>query len=194
MRSNVVFNRNKHNGFTLIETIVGIVVLAVSLSVITNLIYPIAEQSAEQLHQIKAAELGQSMLNEIQSKAFDQNSDMVGGQVRCGEYTALVCSPAMGPENGIGGRPDNDEDSRDSFNDVDDYNNLIYSTGNIENSQGQVLNLYTGYAMKVTVCNDSDYDGDCSTNSDNSTAKLITIAVTTPTNFDVVFATYKVNF
>jgi MSHA pilin protein MshD len=193
MRSNVAFNRMKHKGFTLIETIVGLVVLAVSFSVITTIIYPIAEQSAEQLHQIKAAELGQSMLNEIQSKAFDQNSDMAGGLIRCGEF-AVVCSPVMGPEDGNDGRPDDDEDSRDLFNDVDDYNNLIYSAGNIENSQGQVLNLYTGYAISVRVCNDSDYDGDCSTNIDNSTAKLITVIVTTPTNFDIVFATYKVNF
>jgi MSHA pilin protein MshD len=183
----------KHKGFTLIETIVGLVVLAVSFSVITTLIYPIAEQSSEQLHQIKAAELGQSILNEIQSKAFDQSSDMAGGLFRCGEY-AVACSTVMGPENGIDGRPDFNEDSRDLFNDADDYNDLIYGVGNIENSQGQIFNLYTGYAMSVRVCNDSDYDGDCSTNIDNSTAKLITVIVTTPTNLDIVFATYKVNF
>lgn len=193
MRSNIIFNGMRNKGFTLIETIVGIVVLAVSLSVITTLIYPIAEQSAGQLHQIKAAELGQSMLNEIQNKAFDQNSDMAGGLIRCGE-SSVVCSSVMGPEDGIDGRPDNNEDSRNLFNDVDDYHDLIYDAGKIENSQGQVLNLYAGYALKVTVCNDSNYDGDCLTNGNNITAKLITIIVTTPTGFDVVFATYRVNF
>ncbi len=193
MHSNFVFNLMKNKGFTLIETIVGIVVLAVSFSILTTLIYPIAEQSAEQLHQIRAAELGQSMLNEIQNKAFDQNSDMAGGRIRCGENT-VECSIGMGPEDGVDSRPDNNEDSRDLFNDVDDYHGLTYSDGNIKNSQGQVLNLYTGYAIKVTVCNDSDYDGDCLTNSDNSTAKLITIIITTPTDFDIVFSTYRANF
>ncbi len=53
--------RIKTGGFTLVESIVGIVVLAISFSVLTALIYPIAEQSAEQLHQVKAAELGQSV-------------------------------------------------------------------------------------------------------------------------------------
>lgn len=193
MRSNISFNLMKNKGFTLIETIVGIVVLAVSFSVITTLIYPVGEKSAEQLHLIKATELAQSMLNEIQNKAFDQNSDMAGGLIRCGE-SSVVCSSVMGPEDGIDGRPDNNEDSRNLFNDVDDYHDLIYDTGKIENSQGKVLNLYTGYVMKITVCNDSDYDGNCLTNSNNTTAKLITIIVTTPTGFDVVFATYRVNF
>jgi MSHA pilin protein MshD len=190
MGSKFVFNQIKNKGFTLIETIIGIVVLAVSLSVITKLIYPVAAKSAEQLHQIKAAELGQSMLNEIQNKAFDQNSDMAGGLIRCGEFT-VDCTDIdeMGPETVLG-----TTETRVTFNDVDDYNDLTYSAGNIENSQGQVLKLYTGYAMKVTVCNDSDYDGDCSTSSNNKTAKFITIIVTTPTDFDIVFSTYRVNF
>ena len=48
----------KSHGFTLIETIIGIVVLSIAFSILTTLIYPLANQSAEQVHQIKAAELG----------------------------------------------------------------------------------------------------------------------------------------
>jgi len=186
-----------HKGFTLIELIVGIVVLAISFSVLTTLIYPISKQSADQLHQIKAAELAQSVLNEIQNKAFDDKSDMAGGRLRCGETAALPCtlSSLLGPEDGKDGRPDKKEYTRDLFNDVDDYNGLNYSAGEIENSQGQLLALYTGYSMNIRVCNDANYDGSCPVNTAAiSTAKLITVTITTPTDFSMHFSTYRANF
>jgi prepilin-type N-terminal cleavage/methylation domain-containing protein len=77
----IKFNKpTKQSGFTLIEIIVGIVVLSISYALLTSLIYPLASQSAAQIHQIRAAELGQSMVNEILGKAFDENSDMSGGE------------------------------------------------------------------------------------------------------------------
>ncbi|TWX70676.1 type II secretion system protein [Colwellia demingiae] len=183
------YSRLPHKGFTLIETIVGIVVLAISFSVLTTLIYPLSKQSADQLHQIKAAELAQSMLNEIQNKAFDQNSDMAGGLRRCGEATSpLPCSTAMGMEIG---------EARSTFNDVDDYNNLNYDAGEIVNSQEQLLPLYIGYSMRISVCNDASYDGSCPTDISEdaiSTAKLITVTITTPTDFSMRFSTYRANF
>ncbi len=184
------FYYSTFKGFTLIETIVGIVVLAISLSVLTTLIYPIAEQSADQLHQVKSAELAQSVLNEIQNKAFDENSDIAGGRVRCGETSAPACT--ANNDLGVDGT-----ESRTTFDDVDDYNGLIYFPGNIEDSQGQLLNLYSGYAMEIKVCNDADYSGpDCEGTPDAniSTAKLIIVKITTPTDFELYFSTYKANF
>jgi len=180
-----------HKGFTLIETIVGIVVLAISFSVLTSLIYPVAQQSAEQLHQVKAAELAQSMLNEIQNKAFDDNSDMVGGQLRCGETGAPNCSTDMGAETVLG-----ITETRATFDDVDDYNNLVYNPGEVVNSQGIPLDLYFGYAMTINVCNDADYDGVCNTDPaiDKSIAKLIVVTIITPTDFSLHFSTYRTNF
>ncbi len=191
MRCSHAFSHTYHKGFTLIETIVGIVVLAISFSVLTSLIYPIAQQSAEQLHQVKAAELAQSMLNEIQNKAFDENSDMAGGLLRCGETGASNCSINMGPDTV------SSTETRATFNDVDDYNGLVYSAGEIKNSQGQTLNLYLGYTMRISVCNDSDYSGpncDGVVDANTSTAKLITVIITTPTDFSLQFSTYRANF
>ncbi len=190
----------KVKGFTLIETIVGIVVLSIAFSVITSLIYPMVEHSADQLHQIRAAELGQSMLNEIQNKAFDEKSDMAGGVYRCGEdYDSngtLDSDEQCTANNALG----SEEANRMLFDDVDDYDALEYgdkySAGGIEDAQGNSLGLYIGYAMQVSVCNDGDYDGDCSdtSSSDTSSAKLITVTITTPTGFDLVFSTYRANF
>lgn len=177
-------------GFTLIEIIVGLVVLGISFSMVLTLIYPAVEHSADQLHQIRAAELGQSMLNEVQNKAFDENSDKTGGFIRCGE-SGVTCTANddLGPETG---------ETRASFDDVDDYHNLTYSVGNIVDSQGIALSLYDGYTLSVTVGNDSDYNGKTISNGDNDddilTAKLITVTVTTPMDFPIVFSTYKANF
>jgi MSHA pilin protein MshD len=170
-------------GFTLIETIVGIVVLSIAFSIFTTLIYPLANQSAEQVHQIKAAELGQSLINEILGKAYDHNSDMSGGLTRCGDTGAIGCttSNSLGPEVG---------ETRSDFNDVDDYHELTILADSLGNSVP--FGGYIGYELGVEVKADSNYDGASDTNS--SVAKLITVTVTTPQDFDFVFSVYRVNF
>jgi len=187
MRFRYIFFKQK--GFTLVETIVGIVVLSIAFSIITTLIYPMVENSADQLHQIRAAELGQSMLNEIQGRSFDENSDRNGGLVRCGELT-ITCTAnnALTAETG---------ESRATYDDVDDYNGLNLSGDNIENSLGETLDgLYSGFIIGVIVCNDGNYDGVCSNSAsaDTDTAKLITVTVTTPTGFAINFSSYRANF
>ncbi len=59
--------------------------LSISLSIVSILIAPTEQKSADQILQVKAAELGQSLLNDISSRAFDEKSDMVGGLLRCDE-------------------------------------------------------------------------------------------------------------
>ncbi|NQZ81768.1 MAG: prepilin-type N-terminal cleavage/methylation domain-containing protein [Colwellia sp.] len=181
----------KNSGFTLVETIIGIVVLAISFSILSSLLFPAAKQSAEQVHQIKAAELGQSMLNEILARAFDENSDMAGGRVRCGE-SGLVCTL----DNGFGA--DAGENSRALYDDVDDYENLDDSGTDLVNSLGtSIASLYLGYRVRVMVCHDSNYNGVCDKDesiTNTVVAKLITVTITTPQGFDIVFSSYKANF
>ncbi len=179
-------NNNTAKGFTLIELIIGIVVLSISFSIITNLILPLSEKSAEQIHQIRASELGQSMMNEILARAFDENSDMAGGLVRCGEPDATInpCSTTLGADTG--------ETESVFYDDVDDYINFNFATET--NTQGeQYSELYIGFNVQIEVCY-SDFDGDCSDDDDVKIAKLITITVTTPQDFDFAFAVYKANF
>ena len=181
-------------GFTLVETIVGILVLSIAFTIFTSLIYPLANQSAEQVHQIRAAELGQSMINEILGKAFDENSDMSGGVYRCGEdqnNDSLVvlsdgetCSVTLGNE---------ESNKRELFDDVDDYNGL---TG-IESSLGSddsLNNIYFGFEATVSVINDSNYSGKSDVGDNNFTAKFITVTIKTPQDTEYVFSVYKVNY
>ncbi len=185
MRSNLIkYSNSKLNqqqqGFTLIEVIIGIVTLSVAFAVIINLILPATEQSAGQIQQIRAAELGQSLMNEIVAKAFDDNSDMVGGLVRCGE-SGVNCSTTMGAEG----------ENRDQYDDVDDYNGLTL----VQNSLAEDLGtLYQGFKVSIIVCNDSNYDGTCNASDDNKTAKLITITITDSLDNSITFATYRANF
>lgn len=183
MKAKLTTSRLKNRGFTLIELIVGIVVLSISFSLLITLILPLSEKSAEQLHQVRAAELGQSMMNEILARAFDENSDMTGGLVRCGE-SSVVCTSYVN----LGS--DNDETTRALYDDVDDYKDFNFS--NEANALGENFSdLYPGYNVDVAVCY-SNFTSNCSNTVE--LAKLITITVTTPQDFDFVFAFYKANF
>jgi len=170
-------------GFTLIEIIIGIVVLSISLSVISTLIGPAEQKSADQILQVKAAELGQSFLNDISARAFDENSDMAGGLVRCGEpndgSNDCTTQANFGPEAG--------ENDRGLFNDVDDFDN--YSELINANDVG-LHSSYDSFTVDVQVI----YDGTSLGLASNFDAKRITVTVTTPLGTAIEFATHKANF
>ncbi|MGL1956514.1 MAG: prepilin-type N-terminal cleavage/methylation domain-containing protein [Colwellia sp.] len=180
-------------GFTLIEIIIGIVVLSISLAVISTLIVPTEQKSADQIHQVKAAELGQSLLNDISSRAFDENSEMAGGRLRCGEpkpnggSNNCTDKDDFGPEDGNDGRPNFGETNRSLFNDVDDFHR--FSARLNANNQG-LHSGYDNFIVDVKVI----YDGDSLNLAKNELAKRITVTITTPLGTDIEFATYKTNY
>jgi len=176
-------------GFTLIEIIIGIVMLSISLSIVATLIAPAEEKSVDQILQVKAAELGQSLLNDISSRAFDEQSDMAGGLIRCGEpddgtndCTATgTNTDVFGPDN-----DDNTENSRADYDDVDDFHGYsLHVTANNDSLDTS----YTNFTIDVQV----KYDGD-SLGLANTAAKRITVTITTPLGTAIKFATHKANF
>lgn len=72
-------------GFTLIESIIGIVVFALALSVLFVTLFPKIGKSAEPHYQARASALGQAVMSEVLSRQFDRNSDQSGSRWRCGE-------------------------------------------------------------------------------------------------------------
>ena len=62
---------NNTRGFTLIEIIIGIVVIAIVTLVVTAGMGPLFRQSVDPWQQVRAAELGQSLMNEIMARKFD---------------------------------------------------------------------------------------------------------------------------
>ncbi|MGD8784433.1 MAG: prepilin-type N-terminal cleavage/methylation domain-containing protein, partial [Thioalkalispiraceae bacterium] len=92
---------NWQQGFSLIEMIVVIVVLAVALTGVTLAINETVKQSPKPLVQTRAMELAQTYLDEILAKRFDETSGQ-GGTPRCDsvDNAAVACSNTMGDEEG----------------------------------------------------------------------------------------------
>lgn len=183
-------------GFTLVELIIGLVVFAIAMSLFVSLIVPQAIRSVDPVFQVRAAELGQSLISEIASKPFDENSSRTGGFIRCNEGTACSVINSVSNSNieeGI--------NNRDQFDDVDDYNGLSASGDAIKNSlnlvirdQADTLDLYAGFTVNVAVFYDDNLDGINDGASIVGNTKLITVTITTPNNEDIVFSTYRANY
>lgn len=167
-------------GFTLIELIVGIVVLTLSLSIMSTLIAPAEDKSADNILQIKASELAQSLMNDITSRAFDDNSDMSGGRVRCGEPAGdNDCTTTLGPETG--------EINRNLYDDVDDFNGFEEQ---VNSTDEPIDGGYAQFDIEVNV----SYAGTELGLADNRLAKRITVTVTTPLGTAIEFTSYKANY
>jgi len=170
MRARVVLpvHRKCENGFTLLELVIGIVVFTISLTVVLSLIVPQAEQTAEPFRQVKAAKLGQSLMNDILSRSYDENSDRSPPFETCNAKGN--CSTTLGPE----------EASEDDYDDVDDYNG--YTVNDVGGN-------YSSFGFTVTVDYDSDLND--STPTDGLMFKRIDIAVTAPDGQVYNFSAYR---
>ena len=161
-------NAATHKGFTLLELVVGIVVFTISLTLVLSLIAPQAAQTAEPLREVKAAKLGQSLMNDILSRSFDEGSDRGPPFETCNEKG--TCSSTLGPE----------EASEANYDDVDDYNGF---------SVTDVGGVYAGFSYTVAVEYDSDFN--TATASDGDTFKRVDLAVTVPGGQIYRFSAYR---
>lgn len=181
-------NNKFSTGFTLIEVIIGIVVFAISLSIIIQLILPTERNSADQIHQIKAAQLGQALLDDIMSRSFDENSDRAGGAIRCDSAGNIACSNILGPDAG--------ENRRSQYDDVDDFNGYTAAIDSIDTGLARGYNSFN-ILVNVVLLNDSELVDELNlTNAlaGNQLAKRITVTVTTPLGTAIAFTAYKTNF
>lgn len=172
---------HRHKGFTLIELIAGIVIFAVAVSAMTNVLFPHATKSVDPVYQVRAAELGHSLLNEILGKAFDENTDYTTG-TRCNESVS-GCSTTMGPDTG--------ETTSSDYDDVDDYNGYSNTDARIDSSTTYAT-LYKNFTFTVSVIYDGDYNDQ--TVDGGLAAKRIDIDIVTPGGENFRFSGYKGNF
>jgi MSHA pilin protein MshD len=181
-------------GLSLIELIIGIVVLAIALSLVTAVLGPLYVKSTDPWHQVRATELGQSMLNDIMSRSFDQQSPRSGSMLRCGETGAPACTL----QNSDGSWPadpgETSSDNRLRFNDVDDFNNFTVNGSLLTNILAEDLaDVYRNYQLQVSVsyAAGSDVAG-ISVAADQM--KVITVTVITPTGSALQFTGFKGNW
>lgn len=104
-------------GFTLIESIIAMVVMGIAMVMLFTLFFPRVEDSGRAQYLTRGSALGQSVMNTILSRSFDENSDPSGGIYRCDETDAdgedNPCSDTL--------QADADETTASDYDDVDDY-------------------------------------------------------------------------
>jgi MSHA pilin protein MshD len=161
-------------GFTLIELVIGMMVIGIAIVMLTSMLFPQADRAASTLQRVRSAELAHSVMNEIWGKRYDQNTNPNGGVPACNAPTGIACTAALGL----------DGESRDTFNDVDDYNGLDEDDNMLDSSQTYVQ-AYPRYQMQVTV---SYLD------SATKAQKLITVDVTTPANEVITYQAVRSNY
>ncbi len=157
-------------GFTLIETIVFLVVVSVALAavvtVFSNSMYfersdgSIRSNSVDPVVRTRALELAQAQMDQILARRFDENTPS-GGVPACDSTAGVACAGIV---------VDTD------FDDVGDYN--LFASGDLD------------YPLNVTVANAGTELGLAS----NERARRITITVGMPTGDTVTISSYKANF
>ena len=188
-------------GFTLIELVIGIVLLAVALGGMMGLLVSQTSQATDPVQQVRAAQLAQRLLNEILSRSFDAHSDHNGSRWRCGEtvdgipYDACTLPSAYGPESG--------ESSSYLFDDVDDYHTPAICASHLTSCAGgewvpaayftqssdEVRDDYRNYQVRILVA-----PGAGCTAVLCSTFKIIRLTVRLPDGSELPFAVTRGNY
>ncbi|WP_350431968.1 prepilin-type N-terminal cleavage/methylation domain-containing protein [Shewanella sp. H8] len=163
-------------GFTLIELVVGMMVIGIAIVMLTSMLLPQADRAAKTLHRVRSAELAHSVMNEIWGKRYDQQTNPNGGVPACDAPAGNTCSAV----SALG----NDGETRDTFNDVDDYDGLDQTANMLDSSQ-TYAQAYPNYQLNVSVTY---------LNSATKAQKLITVDVTTPANEVITYQAVRSNY
>lgn len=196
--------KKNNQGFSLVELVVGIVVLSIALLAMTTMLISQSKDALEPIHRLRASQIGQSILQNILSRAYDQNSDHNGGLYRCGEIwgdinlwydsinntwqttgtpSIVACSSIYGIDaSEVAGEHQN-------FNDVDDFIEANFVSAAI---YGDVLGPVDpsdpieteiqNYSVKINVA------------ANGTVFKEISVTIKTPTNEEITFSALKGNY
>ncbi|QSX29679.1 type II secretion system protein [Shewanella cyperi] len=162
----------KGRGFTLIELVVGMLVIGIALVMMSTILFPQADRAAVNLYRVRSAELAHSILNEIWGKRFDEAS-AIDGTPACGSPSGAPCSLSLGPDGG---------EERNDFDDVDDFNGLN-ETATLLGSSDTYADRYPRFKLLVTV-----------SNQQAGHEKLIQVDVTTPAGEVITYHALRSNY
>jgi MSHA pilin protein MshD len=185
--------RSLKRGFTLIELIVGIVLLAVALTGILGLLINQAPQAVDPVQQVRAAQLAQRLSGEILQKSFDEQSDHNGGRYRCGEQVVGVTISPCSSSYGTDGEP-----APYAYNDVDDFDtagNWLNANTLTQTAAGISGEEYRNYQVKIAV-SAVDFSGGTfkSCTAPCSVGKRIDLQIKLPDGSVLDFSFYRGNY
>ncbi|NOZ12491.1 MAG: prepilin-type N-terminal cleavage/methylation domain-containing protein [Acidobacteria bacterium] len=172
--------KSGRKGFTLIETVIAIVVIGIAVTGIIGVIMNNVQEGARPFLEIKGVELGQAMMDEILLKRWDEDTPLGGGRIPVSEAN-------IGTEAGESGRTD--------FDDVDDYNGYADGVSGepLKNELGTDISAdFKGYSRSVSV--DFYKPTGAPASLDTKNYKRIRVTVTTPMGENFVFTAIKTNF
>jgi len=189
-------------GFTIVEIVVTIVILAIALISVAGIVRLGTQSSADVMLQTRVTALAQAYLDEISGRRFDELSAASGldpcfGLVGDTPAPAKPCTAvaALGPDGG-------GESSRERFDDVDDYHGWEEGEGTgepIRDAEGDVRSGYENFRVDIAVRyagTDAAWDWPGPAPLPHLThAKLITVTVTLRGQDEGwMFSAYKGNY
>ncbi len=160
-------------GFTLVETVIFILVLAIGAAGIMTLYQNVLSRGGDPLLRHKGLVLAQDLMDEILSKRWDEHTpngggglDACAGGVKDGRNDAgasgnsVDCDPACNDDDASPIGLDAGEsatEARRNWNDVDDYDGLDENNQNgstaddLKDSRGNVMSEAGAYRRRVAV-------------------------------------------
>ena len=178
-------------GFTLVELVIGMVVLAIALTLLTGVLAPMHRDSGAIWLQVRSAELAQSLLSEVMARSFDENSSRNGSPLRCGEAGASSCAASIPACPASGMSSLTEEANRQDWDDVDDFHCLRADAATLTDWLGTSLaSRYANYQIAISV----SYDGSNSGAANNALVKRVTLNITAPDSTKLTFSALKGNW
>jgi MSHA pilin protein MshD len=172
--------KQRQGGFTLIETIMVVVLLGIMMAGMTVMFVENASQSHQPYLRQRALAVANAYMDEILRKRWDDNTPLGGGCVNSG---SAFC-PTGPAAAGIG----TEEGSRSNYDDIDDYNGLSDSPP--LDSLGNTMTGYAGFSVAVSVTNPlAPWNGIAAAD-----VKRIKVDVTSTMQETISVSAYRVNF
>ena len=195
----------KVRGFTLIEIIIGIVVLSIALTGGLSLLISQVDAYRDPLIKEKSVQIAKRVVHEIQIRAYDEKSDIGGGIFRCSETVGGISLGVCSAEAEYGTDPG--ELMLDTLDDVDDFDTAklcpklsgsyscsenylpvvyFFSDAADEVAQKKYNDYYAGFLVKIEVV-------PAKISGDADSAKKITVTVRQSDGLEIEYSFIKAN-
>jgi MSHA pilin protein MshD len=172
---------NNSRGFTLIETVLFIVIVGIAVAAIGQQFVTNVSHSAEPYLRQRALAVANAYMDEILKKRWNSATPTGGGCVVTGSGNCVT--PGAPAAVAIG----NDGQTRPSYDDVDDYNGINEAP---TDSDGVAMPNYANFNVTVAVTQPAaNWNG-----ISNLDARQIDITVTTPDGQSLLLTAYRINY
>lgn len=167
-------------GFTLIETIIVIVMVGALMAGMTVMFVENVGNSHKPYLRQKALAVANAYMDEIYTKRWNDNTPIGGG---CVVTASAACLTAGAPAVVAIG---DDGETRATYDDVDDYHGLNQSP---QNSSGVAMPDYSGFTVAVSVTQPgANWNGAAAAD-----VRLIKVDVTSSANETISVSAYRTN-